>query len=92
MRPSSSTWPSATPDDWANCPVVVGSQVTQPEELILRGTLADIADQVEAAGLTQAAVIIVGWALAAEDFVESHLYSSRPARPAAPEGRAVPLV
>ena len=70
----------------ANCPVVVGSQVTQPEELILRGTLADIADQVEAAGLTQAAVIIVGWALSAEDFVESHLYSSRPPRPAG-EGR-----
>ena len=70
----------------ANCPVVVGSQVTQPEELNLRGTLADIADQVEAAGLTQAAVIIVGWALSAEDFVESHLYSSRPPRPAG-EGR-----
>jgi precorrin-4/cobalt-precorrin-4 C11-methyltransferase len=44
---------------------------------MLRGTLADIADQVEAAGLRQAAVIIVGWALAAEDFVESHLYSKR---------------
>ena len=61
----------------ADCPVVVGSQVTQPGELVLRGTLADIADQVEAAGLRQAAVIIVGWALDAEGFVESHLYSSR---------------
>lgn len=61
----------------ADCPVVVGSQVSQPDELILRGTLADIADQVEAAGLRQAAVIIVGWALQAEGFVESHLYSSR---------------
>ncbi len=65
------------PSYGADCPVVVGSQVSQPEELILRGTLADIADQVEAAGLRQAAVIIVGWALRAEDFVESHLYSSR---------------
>ncbi|WP_353950563.1 SAM-dependent methyltransferase [Knoellia sp. S7-12] len=64
-----------------NCPVVVGSQVTQPDELILRGTLADIADQVEAAGLRQAAVIIVGWALEAEDFVESHLYGTRINRP-----------
>ena len=62
----------------ADCPVVVGSQVSQPEELILRGTLGDIADQVEAAGLRQAAVIIVGWALDAEGFVESHLYSCRP--------------
>lgn len=60
-----------------NCPVVVGSLVSQPQQQILRGTLADIADQVEAAGLRQAAVILVGWALAAEDFVESHLYSSR---------------
>ena len=60
-----------------DCPVVVGSQVSQPSELILRGTLADIADQVEAAGLRQAAVIIVGRALAAEAFVDSHLYSSR---------------
>ncbi|OFS10744.1 MULTISPECIES: precorrin-4 C(11)-methyltransferase [Kytococcus] len=61
----------------ADCPVVVGSLVSQPDELILRGTLADIADQVEAAGLRQAAVILVGPALAAgdTDFVESHLYS-----------------
>lgn len=61
----------------ADCPVVVGSQVSSPDELVLRGTLADIADQVEAAGLRQAAVIIVGWALDAEGFVESHLYSRR---------------
>jgi len=62
----------------ADCPVAVGSQVTQPGELILRGTLADIADQVESHGLRQAAVIIVGRALAARDFAESHLYSTRP--------------
>lgn len=62
----------------ADCPVVVGSQVSQPGELILRGTLADIADQVEERGLRQAAVIIVGWALDAEGFIESHLYSVRP--------------
>lgn len=61
----------------ADCPVVVGSQVSQPAELILRGTLTDIADQVEEHGLRQAAVIIVGWALRAEGFVESHLYQSR---------------
>ena len=39
------------------------------------GTLADIADQVEDAGLRQAAVILVGPALAAHGFAESHLYS-----------------
>ncbi|MFV0534276.1 MAG: cobalt-precorrin-4/precorrin-4 C(11)-methyltransferase [Cumulibacter sp.] len=64
----------------ADCPVVVGSQVSQPTELILRGTLVDIADQVEDHGLTQAAVIIVGWALDAEGFIESHLYRSRRTR------------
>ena len=58
-------------------PVAVVSRATQPEELILIGTLADIADQVEAAGLRQAAVIMVGEALRADDFVESHLYGKR---------------
>ena len=53
------------------------SRASQPDELVLRGTLADIADQVEAAGLRQAAVIMVGAALAAEGFVESHLYGVR---------------
>lgn len=66
-----------TPHYGADCPVVIGSQVTQPTELILRGTLADIASQVHGHGLRQAAVILVGPALAAGDFVDSHLYSSR---------------
>jgi precorrin-4/cobalt-precorrin-4 C11-methyltransferase len=48
----------------AGCPVVVVHRASQPEELVLRGTVADIADQVEAAGLGQAAVILVGPALA----------------------------
>lgn len=59
-----------------DCPVVVVSRATQPDELVLRGSLADIADQVEAAGLRQAAVILVGEALRAQDFVESHLYAA----------------
>ncbi len=62
------------------CPVAVVSRATQPDELVLRGTLADIGDQVETAGLRQAAVIIVGPALAAEGFVDSHLYGTRIAR------------
>ena len=58
-----------------NCPVVVVYRASQPEELILRGTVADIADQVEAAGLRQAAVILVGEALGADTRAgESHLY------------------
>ena len=43
-------------DYGADCPVVVVHRATQPGELVLRGTVADIADQVEAAGLRQAAV------------------------------------
>ena len=59
----------------ADCPAVVVHRATQPDELVLRGTLADIADQVEAAGLRQAAVILVGWALA-RDGAESWLYTA----------------
>jgi precorrin-4/cobalt-precorrin-4 C11-methyltransferase len=69
----------------ADCPVVVGFRVSQPGELVLRGTLADIADRVEAHALRQAAVVIVGWALDADGFVESHLYSRR-CRPDATSG------
>jgi precorrin-4/cobalt-precorrin-4 C11-methyltransferase len=65
----------------AECPVAVVADATKPSQLILRGTLANIADQVEQAGLQQAAVIMVGEALRAEDFPESHLYGPRP-RPA----------
>ena len=62
----------------ADCPVVVVSRASQPEELVLRGTLADIADQVEAAGLRQAAVILVGRVLDPDTGGESYLYD--PAR------------
>jgi precorrin-4/cobalt-precorrin-4 C11-methyltransferase len=59
----------------SDCPAVVVHRASQPDELVLRGTLADIADQVEEAGLRQAAVILVGWALA-RDGGESWLYTS----------------
>ena len=61
----------------ADCPVVVVYRASQPEQVVLRGTLADMADRVEAAGLRQAAVILVGEALRADEFVESHLYGPR---------------
>lgn len=60
-----------------DCPVAVVANASQPNERVLRGTLTDIAGQVEAAGLRQAAVILVGQALAAEDFADSHLYGKR---------------
>jgi len=60
-----------------DCPVVVVSRASQPAEIVLRGTLADIADAVEAAELRQAAVVLVGRALA-EDVrgSESYLYAA----------------
>ncbi|KAA1416789.1 precorrin-4 C(11)-methyltransferase [Nocardioides humilatus] len=58
-----------------DCPVVVVHRATQPGEVVLRGTVGDIADQVEAAGLRQAAVILVGRALADAGAGESWLYS-----------------
>lgn len=65
----------------ADCPVVVVGNASQPDETVLRGTLADIADAVEATSLRQAAVIMVGRALAAQGFAESHLYDTRRSRP-----------
>lgn len=66
----------------ADCPVAVVHRASQPDELVLRGTLADIADQVEDAGLKQAAVILVGRALA-RDGGESWLYQADRPRNAA---------
>ena len=70
-------------DYGGDCPVVVVHLASQPGELVLRGTLADIAGQVEAAGLRQAAVVLVGRALARDDVsaAESYLYSSTRSRP-----------
>ncbi|MFC4375699.1 precorrin-4 C(11)-methyltransferase [Nocardia halotolerans] len=65
----------------ADCPVAVVYRASQPEQLVLRGTLTDIADQVEAAGLRQAAVVLVGRAMAASiDCAQSHLYDPARAR------------
>ncbi len=36
-----------------DCPVAVVSRASQPQELVLRGTITDIADAVEAAGLLE---------------------------------------
>jgi precorrin-4/cobalt-precorrin-4 C11-methyltransferase len=66
-----------TPAYGPNCPVAVVANASQPSERVLRATLATIADQVEQAGIRQAAVIMVGEALHAEDFAESHLYGKR---------------
>ncbi|MFW6774366.1 cobalt-precorrin-4/precorrin-4 C(11)-methyltransferase [Nocardioides sp. CPCC 205120] len=62
-----------------DCPVAVVYRASQPGEQVLTGTLATVADAVEAAGLRQAAVILVGRALAGarlEGAGESYLYDA----------------
>ncbi|WP_424211169.1 precorrin-4 C(11)-methyltransferase [Streptomyces sp. BI20] len=58
-----------------DCPAAVVAMASRPDELVLRGTLADIAGQVKEHGLVRTAVIIVGRTLGAEQFRDSHLYS-----------------
>ncbi|MGB6041101.1 MAG: precorrin-4 C(11)-methyltransferase [Gordonia sp. (in: high G+C Gram-positive bacteria)] len=65
-------------DYGADCPVIVVYRASQPEQQILRGTVATIADIVDAARLKRAAVILVGWALDPTAGGESFLYD--PAR------------
>ncbi|MEU4688119.1 precorrin-4 C(11)-methyltransferase [Actinoplanes sp. NPDC023714] len=60
----------------ADCPVAVVARASRPDELIVRGTLADIAARVEEAGIKRTAVIVVGAALTAGQFPDSHLYSA----------------
>jgi len=59
----------------ADCPAAVVYRASQPAELVLRGTLADIADQVDAAQLRQAAIILVGPAVGRRGEAESYLYA-----------------
>ncbi|TQK51869.1 precorrin-4/cobalt-precorrin-4 C11-methyltransferase [Streptomyces sp. SLBN-118] len=59
----------------SDCPAAVVAMASRPDELILRGTLADIADQVKSAGVLRTAVIMVGRTLGASQFRDSHLYS-----------------
>jgi precorrin-4/cobalt-precorrin-4 C11-methyltransferase len=63
-----------------SCPAAVVARASMPDELVLRGTLATIATAVRAAGITRTATIIVGPALAAEGFRDSHLYSGTRSR------------
>jgi precorrin-4/cobalt-precorrin-4 C11-methyltransferase len=60
----------------ADCPAAVVVQASSPGERIIRGTLADIASQVAATRIERTALILVGRALAAQDFRDSALYDA----------------
>ena len=65
-----------TPFYGADCPVAVVVRASWPDERIVRGTLGDIAAKVAADPIERTALILVGRALAAEDFRESALYDA----------------
>jgi precorrin-4/cobalt-precorrin-4 C11-methyltransferase len=65
-----------TPFYGADCPVAVVAQASWPEERIVRGTLADIGAKIADDPIERTALILVGRALAADDFRESALYDA----------------
>jgi precorrin-4/cobalt-precorrin-4 C11-methyltransferase len=65
-----------TPFYGADCPVAVVVRASWPDERIVRGTLGDIAAKVAVDPIERTALILVGRALAAEDFRESALYDA----------------
>jgi precorrin-4/cobalt-precorrin-4 C11-methyltransferase len=62
------------PGRGADCPVAVVYRATWPDQRILTGTLADIADKVRAAGISRTALILVGRVLDTDSFPDSLLY------------------
>lgn len=59
----------------SECPAAVVYHASWPDQLVLRGTLADIGGQAEAAGISKTAMIVVGRALS-RDIPVSKLYDA----------------
>ena len=59
-----------------DCPAAVVARASWPDERVLRAPLAEIAGEVRDAQIKRSATILVGPALAAEGFRDSHLYSA----------------
>jgi len=60
-----------------NTPVAVVYHASWPDQKILIGSLEDIADKVEAAGINRSALIIIGGVVKRSGFRRSHLYRDR---------------
>jgi len=58
----------------ADCPVAVVVRATWPDERILHGTIGTITASVAQSPVERTAILLVGWALAAEGFRDSALY------------------
>jgi precorrin-4/cobalt-precorrin-4 C11-methyltransferase len=63
-----------TPAYGADCPVAVVARATWPDQHIIMGTLGDIATKLKAEPIERTALVLVGRALAAENFRDSALY------------------
>jgi precorrin-4/cobalt-precorrin-4 C11-methyltransferase len=55
-------------------PAAVVYHASWEDELIIKGTVGDIAEKVEALGIDRSAIIIIGNVLTPENFKRSHLY------------------
>ena len=60
----------------ADCPAAVVFRASWPDETVLTGTLATIADQVREANIDRTALILVGAVLGSADFRASALYDA----------------
>jgi precorrin-4/cobalt-precorrin-4 C11-methyltransferase len=58
----------------ANCPVAIVERASWPDQRILRGSLGDIVQLHTADAIERTALVLVGPALASEDFRDSALY------------------
>ena len=65
-----------TPLYGADCPVAIVARATWPDQLVLRGTLATISEQLATNPVERTALVLVGPALGTQDFRESALYNA----------------
>jgi precorrin-4/cobalt-precorrin-4 C11-methyltransferase len=61
----------------ADTPVAVVYHASWPDQQVLTGTLEDIAEKVEEAGINKSALILIGGVVRRAGFRRSHLYRSR---------------
>ncbi len=65
-----------TPAYGADCPVAIVFRATWPDQVVVRGTLATIEAELAKSPMERTALILVGRALATDDFKESSLYDA----------------
>lgn len=65
-----------TPLYGADCPVALVARATWPDEVIVRGTLADIVEKAAPFGVERTALVLVGWALGGAGELKSALYDA----------------